>query len=173
MSPMARLNYWIWKLRQRVKKNAPKLSLIFLIIILISMAFCRIVTEPGKVWNLRAKLVALTENLKGLPYRYGGYDIDGFDCSGLVYYVYDSFGIRLPRTAKNQWGMKKKVSLKHAEPGDILVFKLKHGRWHTAILTGRNSFIHAPNRNGIVRKEYLNDFWKDRLKSVIQILDPD
>ncbi|UCH96023.1 MAG: C40 family peptidase [Candidatus Aminicenantes bacterium] len=111
----------------------------------------------------------LTESLEGLPYKYGGYELNGFDCSGLVYYVYDCFGIKLPRTAKKQAKLKEKISLKRAKPGDILAFKLRSG-WHTAIFIGGKSFIHAPRRRDNVRKEALDSFWKKRLKKVIRII---
>ena len=142
----------------------------FTLLLVLSIAFCRIRKEPDMVWDLRGKIVTLTENLIGLPYRYGGYELDGFDCSGLVYYVYDCFGIKLPRTAKKQAKLKKKISLTRAKPGDILAFKLKRG-WHTAIYFGDKYFIHAPNRRGTIRKEKLDSFWKKRLKRVIRIIN--
>lgn len=112
----------------------------------------------------------ITLSLIGVPYRYGGYDLDGFDCSGLVYYVYDCFGINIPRTAKKQAKLKSKVKLKKARPGDILVFKVKR-RWHTGIYVGKNLFVHAPTKRGRVRKENLNSYWKGRFKSAISLID--
>lgn len=139
--------------------------------LLIFTAYCSVRTEPGKVWNLRGKIVTLAENLVGLPYQYGGEDLDGFDCSGLVYYVFDSFGVNIPRTAKKQGRLKGKVKLRRAKPGDIVVFKLSRRRWHTGIYTGSDTFIHAPNRNAPVRKEHLNKYWKNKLKKVVRVLD--
>ena len=146
------------------------LNVIVLLMVVLLIPLCRVKHEPEKVWNLRGKIVDLAKSLKGIPYKYGGSDLEGFDCSGFVYYVYDSFGIKLPRTAKKQAKLKKKVRLKRAKPADILVFKLKR-QWHTAIYTGGKSFIHAPNSKGFIRKESLNAFWKPRLKSIIHIID--
>jgi cell wall-associated NlpC family hydrolase len=147
-----------------------RIHIIALLLILLAIPFCTIKKEPDKVWNLRGKLVDLTHHLKDLPYKYGGYDLEGFDCSGLVYYVYDSFGINVPRTAKKQSKLKRKVRLKQAEPGDILAFKFKR-RWHTAIYIGDQKFIHAPNSRGVVRQEYLTPAWKKRLKKVIRLIE--
>jgi hypothetical protein len=141
---------------------------LFFIILLTSV--CHIKKKPEKVWNVRGKIAVLTKSLIGLPYQYGGYELDGFDCSGLVYYVYDCYGIKLPRTAKKQAKLKEKISLKRAKPGDILAFKLKR-RWHTAIYIGDKSFVHAPNRREKVQKETINAFWKKRLKRVIRIIE--
>lgn len=153
------------------KKNLHVYIVLGLIVLLfLAISFCRVRKEPDKVWDLRGKMVDLAKSLSGLPYRYGGEEIDGFDCSGFVYYVYDSYGIKLPRTAKKQAKMKERIKLRRAKPADILAFRLKR-RWHTAIYIGNNAFIHAPNRRTRVRVERLNKFWKRRLKYVIRIID--
>ncbi len=146
------------------------LYIVILLIIILSISYCLVRKEPGKVWNLRGKIALLAKSLAGLPYTYGGHEIYGFDCSGLVYYVYDSFGIKLPRTAKKQAKLKEKIKFKRAQPADILVFKLKR-RWHTAIYIGDKWFIHAPNKRSRVRKESLDKYWKKRLKYVIKVIE--
>jgi cell wall-associated NlpC family hydrolase len=143
---------------------------VFLSISLFS-SFCSVRTKPDKVWHLRDKVVTLAKSLTGLPYKYGGDDIDGLDCSGLVYYVYSSFGMSVPRTAKKQGKLKSKVKFKKAKPGDILVFKLKRRRWHSGILINKKYFIHAPNRKETVREESLNSYWRSRLRAVIGIIN--
>jgi len=143
---------------------------ILLIVILFVFSYCRVSSQPGKVWNLRGKVVGLAKSLTGLPYEYGGEEIYGFDCSGFVYYVYDSFGIKLPRTAKKQGKLDEQIKFKRAKPADILVFKIKR-RWHTAIYIGENSFIHAPNKKSRVRVERLSKYWKKRLKHAVRIID--
>lgn len=140
------------------------------LLVLVLLPFCHIKHEPDKVYNLRKKMVTLTKSLVGLPYTFGGEDIDGFDCSGLVQYVYDCFGIKLPRTAKKQAKLKEKIKYRNAKAGDILVFKFKR-RFHTAIYIGNNIFVHAPNRNSTVRKQSLTKTWKKNLKYVVSIID--
>jgi len=142
-----------------------------LIVFLILFSFCSVRKQPGKVWDLRGKIVTLTKSLSGLPYRYGGDDIDGFDCSGLVNYVYGCFGIEVPRTAKKQGKLKNKIRLKRAKPGDLLVFKLKRRRWHSGILIDKKYFIHAPNRQEPVRRESLNGYWRSHLTAVIRVIN--
>lgn len=144
--------------------------IIVLLTIILLISYCRLRKEPEKAWNLRGKMVVLAKSLIGLPYKYGGYEINGFDCSGFVYYVYDCFGIKIPRTAKKQARLKGKIKLKRTKPADILVFKHKR-RWHTAIYIGDKFFVHAPNKKNQVRKESLNKFWKKRLKYVISIIE--
>jgi cell wall-associated NlpC family hydrolase len=150
-----------------MKRYRYQLASLLAFVLIIS--YCGIKKEP-EVYNLRGKITDLTIHLAGMPYRYGGDDLEGFDCSGLVFYVYDAYGIRLPRTAKKQARLETKIKFKHAKPADILAFKLK-GRYHTAIYIGNNTFIHAPNKNTPIRKEHINSFWKKHLKAVIRILN--
>ncbi len=136
---------------------------------LLAAASCAVRTEPPGRPALRGRVALLAASLAGLPYVYGGGDIDGFDCSGLVAYVYDCFGIRLPRSAREQSRLGRAVRLHQAQPGDILAFRLKKS-WHTAIFLGQGSFVHAPSSGGWVRVEILNDYWLPRLKAVIAVL---
>ncbi len=126
-------------------------------------------TAPQLRQVQRRQIVALAESLAGIPYVYGGGDIDGFDCSGLVYYVYDCFGIRLPRSAVEQADLAGAVSWKRAAAGDILAFRLKDG-WHTAIYIGDDRFVHAPSAGEWVRVEAMNDYWRQHLETVIAVL---
>jgi len=151
------------------KKILTAAGIFFIMIIVLLTTVCHIKKEPDKVWDIRGKMVKLAESLIGLPYKYGGEELYGFDCSGFVFYVYDCFGYTLPRTAKKQAKLKERISLRRAKPGDILAFKLKNG-WHTAIYLDKHTFIHAPNRRDIIKKEILDSPWKKRLKRVIRII---
>ena len=156
-----------------LKKHIRNIPIGLLVLLLLAMPCCRFEKgpekEPEKVWGLRGKMVTLAKSLAGLPYRYGGQEIDGFDCSGFIYYVYDCYGVKLPRTAEGQAKLKEKVKFKYAKPADILVFKFGSRR-HTALYIGANSFIHAPEKNDRLRVESLNEFWKDRLEYVVQVI---
>jgi cell wall-associated NlpC family hydrolase len=130
---------------------------------------CAARVKPPARSVLRRQVTALAASLAGLPYVYGGSDIDGFDCSGLVYYVYDCFGIRLPRSAREQSKLPGAVRLRRAAAGDILIFRLKRA-WHSAIYLGDGRFVHAPSARGWVRMETQNDYWLPRLKTAIAVL---
>jgi len=137
--------------------------------LLLCCCACGVRTLPPDRSVTRRQIAALARNLAGIPYVYGGSDIDGFDCSGLVFYVYDCFGIRLPRGAREQGRLPGAVKLRRASPGDILVFKLKK-IWHSAIYLGEGRFVHAPNSAGWVRFEELNEYWLSRLEKVVAVL---
>ena len=135
---------------------------------------CTVHSEPrarkAEVENPRTKVVRLGAALIGLPYQYGGSDITGFDCSGFVHYVFHCHGVEVPRTAKKQGRAGRRVDLRKARAGDILVFKLKGG-WHSGVLIDAKSFVHAPQTGTLVRRENLSRYWLARLRAVINVLD--
>lgn len=145
-------------------------KMMVIILLALGMAFCVVHREPEPVANLRGKVIALSKSLVGISYQYGGDDIEGFDCSGLIHYVYSAFGVQLPRTARGQGKLKNRLPLRKAQPGDIVVFKLKGG-WHTAVYLNKKYFIHAPSRGERVRRERFTSFWRRKFKWVINILN--
>lgn len=96
--------------------------------------------------------------LTGVPYRYGGESLRGFDCSGLVYYVHKRLGIPIPRTAEAQWRACRHV--KRAQPGDLVFFRPPKQKIHVGIYLGDNRFVHAPATGKRVRIEALNGYWR-------------
>ncbi|MEI6614553.1 MAG: C40 family peptidase [Chrysiogenales bacterium] len=145
-----------------------KSRVLVLPLLILAYSFCSPRAEPEHKQVLRRQIVGLAKNLAGIPYRFGGNDIDGFDCSGLVFYVYDCFGIRIPRNAREQGRMNGNIKLKYAAPGDILIFKLKK-IWHSAIFMDNQRFIHAPKTGGWVRFENLDEYWLSHLYKVITV----
>lgn len=102
-------------------------------------------------------LVEFALQFEGYPYVWGGASPEtGFDCSGLVYYVYRHFGYKVGRTATDQWEYENswEVSLDELLPGDLVFFS-SYGTLdeitHIGIYIGDNQFIHAANsRTGVV-----------------------
>ena len=77
----------------------------------------------------------------GAPYRYGGRSPSGFDCSGLVAYVYGKLGVPLPHNAAAQYSYGRAVDRDHLKPGDLVFF---HGLGHVGLYIGSGRIIHAP-----------------------------
>jgi len=97
--------------------------------------------------GLRA--VQIANRLTGIPYRWGGASPRaGFDCSGLVQYVYARIGIHLPHHAAGQYGRGRRVSRDSLRPGDLVFFS---GLGHVGIYGGGGKFIHAPRGGTTVR----------------------
>ena len=103
-------------------------------------------------------------SLRGAPYRDGGIDPSGFDCSGFVRYVYEQHGVPMPRQVRDQFRIGKAVDRDRLEPGDLVFFStVAPGASHVGIMIGGNQFIHAPSERGVVRVESLTQqYWASR-----------
>src|SRR5262245_54862058 len=81
----------------------------------------------------------------GARYSFGGTDpLEGFDCSGLVYYAYGQAGYRVPRTSQEQFRAARKISVGDADPGDLMFFQDQTKLSHVGIYLGDGLFVHAP-----------------------------
>ena len=98
--------------------------------------------------SLGARAVALARRELGVPYVWGGESPKGFDCSGLVAYVYGRLGVSLPRVAADQYRAGRHVARSMLRPGDLVFF---HGLGHVGIYIGGGRFIHAPHTGDVVR----------------------
>jgi peptidoglycan DL-endopeptidase CwlO len=103
--------------------------------------------------------------LRGAPYRNGGSDPTGFDCSGFVQYVFAQHGIALPRDVKAQFEVGDLVSLDELELGDLVFFTtVAPGASHVGLSLGGDEFVHAPSSKGVVRVERISAaYWSRRV----------
>lgn len=109
----------------------------------------------------------------GRPYRYGGDSPDGFDCSGLVAYVFGREGIALPRQTVAQYGAGRPVKPQDVRAGDLLFFAtVSDGPSHVAIALDADTFVHAPSSRGVVRVERLAlPYWSSRFLGARRVVD--
>jgi murein DD-endopeptidase len=106
---------------------------------------------PGQ----RALMVDGATAMLGQPYRFGGAEPGGFDCSGLVFYAAAAAGVRVPRTATEQLGSGVAVHRADLRAGDLIFMKLAHKELHVGLALDNQRFIHAPSRGGYVRIDSL------------------
>ena len=93
----------------------------------------------------------------GVPYRLGGADPTGFDCSGLVQWSFAGLGVTVPRTTEEQMAWFRPVSREELAPGDLVFFRLPQA--HVGIYLGAGEFIHAPTSGRSVERARLDSPW--------------
>ncbi|MBE0621624.1 MAG: C40 family peptidase [Burkholderiales bacterium] len=112
----------------------------------------------------------------GTPYRAGGLSPQtGFDCSGLVVYVYrESAGLALPRNTLDLSHLGEPIERGALRPGDLIFYNTQRREYsHVGIYLGEDRFIHAPSSGGEVRVENLNaDYWTRRYSGARRVITP-
>ncbi|MFS7191077.1 NlpC/P60 family protein [Serratia proteamaculans] len=120
----------------------------------------------GRLSDSIVVVAQLNEQLRqwyGAPYRYGGLDRGGVDCSGFVYRTFsDRFDMQLPRSTEAQTSLGTKVSRDELMPGDLVFFKTGGGEngLHVGIYDTNDQFIHASTSRGVMRSSLNNVYWK-------------
>lgn len=111
-------------------------------------------------------IVELARKYMGTPYVWGGTTPSGFDCSGLVAYVFGKNGISVPRTTYNQINVGASVQPNKLRPGDLVFFdtdRKKSGPDHVGIYMGGGKFIHSPRPGSAVKVSSLSEgYYMDR-----------
>ena len=116
----------------------------------------RAITNPAKSSGMIALETA--RKMLGVPYRYGGTDPHGFDCSGLTMVVYRINGLNLPRSSRQQWKAGKPIGRRQLQKGDLVFFATARGNKvsHVGIYAGGNKFLHAPGRGRRIQTSSLS-----------------
>lgn len=160
--------------------RAPVLRLILMSLVLLAVACARTPSReaPGLspvASRLAESITIQAIGLVGTPYRYGGNTpAGGFDCSGLIAYVYrEGAGVTLPRSVSQMaQGPWPNVSRSRLVSGDLVFFAIE-GRIlsHAGIYVGEGRFVHAPSSGGTVRLDSLDaPYWSSRVRHGMRVL---
>ncbi len=125
-----------------------------------------VLTTQSAADDAASDAVDLAARLVGRPYVWGAEGPNAFDCSGLTQYVYQEFGVDLPRRAINQSDVGARVATNNLRRGDLLFFSTDTRRslvTHVGIYEAGGIMIDASKRHGRVRRDDLRDsYWADR-----------
>ena len=131
------------------------------------------VVEPADPAKANAVLMRAI-SLVGTPYRWGGNSPEGgFDCSGLVNYVFrDMVQLQLPRTSRELAGMQgPRIAPERLAAADLVFFGTSDTVSHVGIYVGEGRFVHAPSTGGTVRLDHLDGpYWRDHYSGARRVL---
>lgn len=103
-------------------------------------------TTPSEVrTSVGENAVVVAMRQVGVPYRYGGKEPTGFDCSGLVHYSYLHAGKVVPRTTGQLWDSTTTINRSQLQAGDLLFFSIEGKMQHVGMYIGKDQFVHAPS----------------------------
>jgi cell wall-associated NlpC family hydrolase len=123
-------------------------------------------TPPPQAESRGARAVAIAERYLGVPYVWGGASPSGFDCSGLVMYVYAQLGVHLPHFAAAQYRDGRHVRMDHLRRGDLVFFDSLD---HVGIYIGGGRFIHAPHTGDHVRISGLSGWYAEHYAGATRV----
>lgn len=128
---------------------------------------------PAANPSIAAKVINSAENKLGSTYVYGDTGKDGYDCSGLVYSIYNNeLGISIPRSSVSQSTFGKQVSKSDLQEGDLVFFNtVGNGVSHVGIYVGDGKFIHASSGQGKVMTSSLDEgYYQERYVNATRVL---
>jgi cell wall-associated NlpC family hydrolase len=139
------------RLSARAALQEPRIALALAFAALLAACASAPRPQPGVIATPGQEVAAFAAGLVGTPYKFGGSDARGFDCSGLTVFAYEKVGIAIPRTAAEQERSAVPVPLRDLSPGDLVFFRIRslHVN-HVGIYVGGDRFIHAPRSDAVV-----------------------
>ncbi|MCL4137186.1 UNVERIFIED_CONTAM: hypothetical protein GTU68_031512 [Idotea baltica] len=140
-------------------------------IVLLILTSCGSSKKAAAVAKVEFELEKQYKLYKGIPYKWGGTDRRGFDCSGFVGKVYkDALKTQLPRTVKEIATKGRKISKFKLKPGDLVFFRPSRKYRHVGIYIGDNLFMHSSTSKGIIKSKMDNVYWKKKFRYAKRIL---
>jgi lipoprotein Spr len=116
------------------------------------------------------RLITFLESWYGIPYKFGGNDRAGIDCSAFTTILMDSvYGIALPRTAASQFEMGIRIRKEQLEQGDLVFFNTTGGISHVGVFLANNKFVHAGVSNGVMISDLEDGYYKKRFAGASRV----
>lgn len=108
---------------------------------------------------------------RGVPYKFGGIDKRGIDCSGFVYMALKKgLGITVPRSTTLLAKSGTDISNNKLRPGDLVFFKTGWGKRHVGIYLEKDQFMHASTSKGVMKSKLSNPYWRKHYWKSARIL---
>ncbi|EOX3448417.1 C40 family peptidase [Vibrio cholerae] len=131
------------------------------------------VSEPNSNNLPLANFSNVFTEWRGVPYRLGGNNKNGIDCSAFVQIAYrDAWQRDLPRTTQSQAQTGQKIAYEHAQYGDLVFFKTSRTNIHVGVYLGNKQFMHASTSKGVIISRIDNPYWASKFWHFRRIENP-
>jgi probable lipoprotein NlpC len=148
------------------------LNHICLILVLLSMSSCVVGKKKRERQQKIDTIIETARSYTGTPYKYGGTQRTGMDCSGLLLVSFKSAGVDIPRTSEMQSKAGKKVNKQKVKEGDLVFFAMGKKRkeiTHVGLVTEVRGpedvrFIHSSTSLGVVEANLFTDYYQKRYR---------
>jgi len=116
----------------------------------LQFKYALLMNQPVEsTWN--EKLLLFLDEWYGIPYRYGGSNKQGIDCSAFACQLLSAvYGVSLPRRSADQFASVEKLTIKKLQQGDLVFFNTTGRLSHVGIYLGNDKFIHASTSSGVM-----------------------
>lgn len=131
-------------------------------------------TIDGTLLEEKPRVLLLNEFdiWEGTPYRFGGQNKQGIDCSALIQKIYlSSFNLKLPRTTERQSLQGYPINKSKLQVGDLVFFKTSLTQNHVGIFIGKGQFLHASGSQGVMISSLNNGYWRSKYWQSRRILN--
>ena len=170
-------------MEHKMAKNTVRFFLVLLMVFNGYLAFSAVPIEWSELGNIsaadaRARLISAAESYLGTPYRYGGLDSKGIDCSGLIYVSFrDGLRVTVPRTAERLYTWTERIATEELQPGDLVFFVTDGSSVsHVGIFIGNGQFIHSASdgpKTGVMYSRLDESYWHRTYKGAGRALPKD
>lgn len=135
--------------------------------------------RPAPVSAVRRNLVSEAEELLGIRYKYGGNTPrEGFDCSGLIKYVYDDQGLDIHRVSRDQARQGRAIKRTQAQAGDLVFYRRGANQpvFHVSLVVdarpGQIWVIHSTTSRGVIREDILaSSYWRPKIYTIKRMIN--
>lgn len=145
-----------------------------LVLILLLITGCSSIEKRDKISSSIGKKDKLYEyylEYKGTPYKLGGTDKTGIDCSAFVQGIFSNvYKVSLPRTTQTQMQVGKEINYKERDTGDLLFFKTGVNTYHVGVYYENDNFMHASTSKGVMISNLNESYWINSFLNIKRII---
>jgi lipoprotein Spr len=127
-------------------------------------------TQAEEVRN--TKMFEFIDEWYGTPYRLGGSTKKGIDCSAFTQFLFAGvYGLSIPRTAREQYGLTNRISRTELKEGDLIFFNTRGSISHVGVYLQNKKFVHASTSGGVMISDIFDEYWARKFVGVGRLKD--